>query len=139
VGYEINPDFIPIIREKLQVDDPGLFDDATFVFASEPAISLDMDTLLAGLPYRFHDPHRMDKKVDVKKRRFGSKMDIDDLPDNDRGIGNETRPESQPDCFPLTYKTKMVLPETIDVPVVYYEKCKSGIAVEIPDGLNPNT
>ena len=27
------------------------------------------------LPYIFHDPHKMDKKIDVKKLQFGSKID----------------------------------------------------------------
>jgi len=28
-----------------------------------------------NLPYIFHDPHKMDKKIDVKKLQFGSKID----------------------------------------------------------------
>ena len=27
------------------------------------------------LPYLFHDPHKLDKKIDVKKLQFGSKID----------------------------------------------------------------
>ena len=27
------------------------------------------------LPYVFHDPHKMDKKIDVKRLQFGSKID----------------------------------------------------------------
>ena len=30
---------------------------------------------LCTLPYMFTDPHKMDKKVDVKKLQFGSKLD----------------------------------------------------------------
>ena len=30
---------------------------------------------LSSLPYIFRDPHKMDKKVDVKKLKFGSKVD----------------------------------------------------------------
>ena len=33
------------------------------------------DYSLDELPYLFHDPHKMDKKIDVKKLQFGSKID----------------------------------------------------------------
>ena len=72
IGYEINKDFEPIIREKLGADQLSLGDDTKVVFTEDEignASSFDQ------LPYIFHDPHRMDKKVDVKKHQFGSKID----------------------------------------------------------------
>ena len=50
----------------------NLYDDAEVIFTEDKAgnrSSFDQ------LPYLFRDPHRMDKKVDVKKLQFGSKID----------------------------------------------------------------
>ena len=72
IGYEINKDFAPIIKEKLCSEQLELYNDSKFVFCE------DNDNITAGfdhLPYIFHDPHKMDKKVDVKKFQFGSKID----------------------------------------------------------------
>lgn len=72
IGYEINKDFEPIIREKLGADQIRLGDDAKIIFTEDEignVYSFDQ------LPYIFHDPHCMDKKVDVKKLQFGSKID----------------------------------------------------------------
>lgn len=72
IGYEINKDFEPIIREKLGADQISLGDDAKVIFAEDEIGNI---TSFDQLPYVFHDPHRMDKKVDVKKIQFGSKID----------------------------------------------------------------
>lgn len=72
VGYEINRAFKPIIEEKMADCQPDLFSigaNLTFLEDAPAAVSLDR------LPYLFSDPHRMDKKVDVKKLQFGSKID----------------------------------------------------------------
>ena len=70
IGYEINKDFEPIIRDKLQV----LTQDELVVF-SEDNNSAALE--LSRLPYIFKDPHKFDKKVDVKKLQshFGSSID----------------------------------------------------------------
>ena len=72
IGYEINKDFEPIIREKLGVDSIKLGDDTKVTFAEDETKNIPS---FEQLPYIFHDPHRMDKKVDVKKLQFGSKID----------------------------------------------------------------
>ena len=72
IGYEINKDFAPIIREKLGVDQIT-FDNNANVFFYEDTIG--NTSSFDQLPYIFSDPHRMDKKVDVKKLQFGSKID----------------------------------------------------------------
>ena len=69
IGYEINKDFEPIIREKLGVDQLRLGDDTKVVFAED---EIGNNSSFDQLPYIFSDPHRMDKKVDVKKLQFGS-------------------------------------------------------------------
>lgn len=72
IGYEINKDFAPIIGEKLGINQISLCDDSKVIFTEDP---IRNNALLNRLPYIFHDPHSMDKKVDVKKLQFGSKID----------------------------------------------------------------
>lgn len=72
IGYEINKEFKPIILEKLGADQIRLIDDAKVIFAEDTIGNLSS---FDQLPYIFHDPHRMDKKVDVKKLQFGSRID----------------------------------------------------------------
>ena len=72
IAYEINKDFEPIIREKLGVDQIRFDDDAKVFFVKDEIGNVSsFDQLL----YIFTDPHRMDKKVDIKKLQFGSKID----------------------------------------------------------------
>ena len=75
IGYEINKDFEPIIREKLGADQLRLGNDAKVIFAEDEIGNISS---FDQLPYIFSDPHRMDKKVDVKKLQFGSKIDQSD-------------------------------------------------------------
>ena len=72
IGYEINADFIPHIRKKLNAD--GLsFADYSFVTDSA---SFDNQQALSALPYIFCDPNKIDKKIDPRKMSFGSKIEM---------------------------------------------------------------
>lgn len=70
VGYEINPAFLPVIREKLGIekDEPG----SEFL---EDELSIDPAEEIAKLPYVFKDPLALDKNTDPKKKQFGSSID----------------------------------------------------------------
>lgn len=72
IGYEINKDFEPFIKEKLFDSQLDLFGNDGKIFFTEGNKS---DFSFEELPYIFHDPHKMDKKVDIKKLQFGSKID----------------------------------------------------------------
>lgn len=74
-GYEINPEFIPIIKRKLGANDNVLFDDARIDFVKQSTIDLNFEAKINELPYIFKDTHKLDKKIDVKKLQFGSKLD----------------------------------------------------------------
>jgi modification methylase len=76
-GYEINADFMPIIRKKMGVDDHVLFNDARIDFVQQPVLQSGFDDKVSELPYIFRDTHKLDKKIDVKKLQFGSKLDVD--------------------------------------------------------------
>lgn len=77
VGYEINPEFIPIIRQKLGVDEVALFEKPVFEFITQKPFEENFEQKIQELPYIFVDTHKLDKKIDVKKRQFGSKIDQD--------------------------------------------------------------
>jgi DNA modification methylase len=73
VGFEINPEFIPIIKEKLEVNQKDI-NATTYEFIKQKCI-LDFEKEIQKQPYIFKDPHNLDKKIDVKKLQFGSKID----------------------------------------------------------------
>ncbi|WP_207632926.1 DNA methyltransferase [Foetidibacter luteolus] len=74
ISFEINPDFIPIIKEKLAVNQRDLIG-TTYGFFKQKTVDINFDSEIKKLPYIFKDPHILDKKIDVKKLQFGSKID----------------------------------------------------------------
>ncbi|MCD8191465.1 MAG: site-specific DNA-methyltransferase [Oscillospiraceae bacterium] len=72
IGYEINKEFESVIQEKLGANQIRLDDDAVITFDDDKVGNISS---FDQLPYIFHDPHKMDKKVDVKKLQYGSKID----------------------------------------------------------------
>jgi len=75
VGYEINSDFIPTIKDKLNVGQSDIA--ATeYVFLND-SVKTDLNKEIEKLPYIFKDPHKLNKKIDPKKLQFGSKIDKD--------------------------------------------------------------
>ncbi len=76
VGYEINPRFIKIIKQKLGVNSTGSFID-------QLPQEKDYHNKISRLPYIFKDPVRLEKKIDPKKLQFGSKIDENRATRND--------------------------------------------------------
>lgn len=74
VGYEINPDFIPLIKGR--IDANNLIEIANIEIKKQ-TININFEAEINNLPYRFVDVHKTDKKIDVKKFQFGSKIDKD--------------------------------------------------------------
>ena len=75
IGYEINKDFRRFYADK--VSPPDLLSAAECRFEDDPDSFL-IEGRKAELPYLFHDPLKLDKKVDVKKLKFGSTIDGSD-------------------------------------------------------------
>lgn len=83
IGYEINKEFESVIKEKLSNNRLNLDEEYEVEFLEDDYkenynkkdnynkenYSFDK------LPYIFSDPHKLDKKVDVKKMKFGSKIE----------------------------------------------------------------
>lgn len=72
VGYEINKNYLSVIRKKL-----GAGDNNVEVIHQKKNI-MDFKKEIAALPYIFKDPVKFDKKVDPKKLKFGSRIDHSD-------------------------------------------------------------
>lgn len=74
IGYEINPDFKQYYQQKVAV--PSILNNAAYNYLEDKE-SHNLIGLTDKLPYLFHDPLKMNNKIDVKKLRFGSKIDKD--------------------------------------------------------------
>jgi modification methylase len=74
VGYEVNPDFLPVIKEKLGIEHRKLFEEAKFEIIRQEKPKTDFVEAIKQLPYIFKDPVKFDKKVDPRKLQFGSKI-----------------------------------------------------------------
>lgn len=73
IGYEINKSFAPVIKSKLFEEQISLIEeDSKIVFIED---KIGNTATFDRLPYIFRDPHKMDKKIDVKKLQFGSSID----------------------------------------------------------------
>lgn len=82
IGYEINEDFLPIVKEKLGLKQRTFFQDAclpnrqaSFEINKQKKLEIDFKQEIKKLSYIFRDPIKFDKRVDPKKLRFGSKID----------------------------------------------------------------
>jgi site-specific DNA-methyltransferase (adenine-specific) len=75
VGYEINSEFIPVIKRKLSVNDNKMFEEHLYKFTEQRDFKIDFKREIDKQPYIFKDPIKLDKKIDPKKLQFGSKLD----------------------------------------------------------------
>ena len=73
-GYEINSDFIPLIRKKLNVNADDL-SGTQHQLTKQKKRTIDYRQAINALPYQFLDFHRLDRKIDPKKLQFGSRID----------------------------------------------------------------
>ena len=75
VGYEINPEFKTIYKNKVE-DLNNIFCKSEYEYFTDNT-PFDLNDKLGALPYLFEDPHKMNNKIDVKKLQYGSKIDKD--------------------------------------------------------------
>jgi len=74
IGYEINPEFLPLIKEKLRIHRKMMFEEAEFEIVQQNNAHVNYKEKVKQLPYIFKDPVEFDKKVDPRKLHFGSKI-----------------------------------------------------------------
>jgi len=75
IGYEINADFLTLIKQNLGLEQRTIFEEADFEIIKQNRTDMDYQEVAKQLPYVFRDPVKFDKKVDPRKLRFGSKID----------------------------------------------------------------
>lgn len=73
IGYEINPEFMEIAKNKLNVYQTDIAG-TTYEFLKDE-INIEPEKEFENLAYRFVDLQNLDKKIDPKKLQFGSKID----------------------------------------------------------------
>lgn len=77
IGYEINGDFLPFIKERIGCGQSLFSEECVFEILKQEKITANFADEIQELPYIFKDPIRVDKKIDPKKLQFGSKIDQD--------------------------------------------------------------
>lgn len=75
VGYEINSEFIPLIKEKVLGTQGQMFSETSFEIIEQRRTIENFNERIQKLPYIFHDPVAFDKKVDPRLLQFGSRID----------------------------------------------------------------
>ncbi len=75
VGYEINKDFLPTIKERAGCVQKLLFQECSFEIFEQGKVLINFPDEIKKLPYIFKDPIKFDKKIDLKQLQFGSKID----------------------------------------------------------------
>ena len=78
IGYEINKEFLPIIKNKLRIDSNTLFQEHEFIIIDRKQDKINWNDEIKKLKYVFKDPVKFDKKVDPNKLKFGSKINTKD-------------------------------------------------------------
>ncbi len=81
IGYEINPEYIEVIKNKLNINQSD-FSGTIYEFINDD-IQINPESEIEDLPYKFVDFHKFDKKIDVKDLQFGSKIDKNS-PENEK-------------------------------------------------------
>ncbi len=72
IGYELNTDNLPVIKEKLcSPKEISVFDSTVDFLIDDQGVYRTFD----DLPCLFQDPHKIDKLVDIKAHPYGSKID----------------------------------------------------------------
>jgi site-specific DNA-methyltransferase (adenine-specific) len=77
IGYEINDEFLPLMKEKLDLEQQLIFEETDFEIIKQDKADIDYKEVAKQLPYIFKDPVEFDKKIDPRKLQFGSKINGD--------------------------------------------------------------
>jgi len=75
VGFEINKEFLPMIKEKIGASKDGRLKNVNFEILEQKNKADDFRGEILKLPYIFKDSIKFNRKIDPKKLNFGSKID----------------------------------------------------------------
>lgn len=70
IGYEINREFLPFIKQKLNIDNDSF--NEYQIIEEKPRINFNEE--IKKLPYIFKDFHKFDKKIDPKNYNLAQKL-----------------------------------------------------------------
>ncbi|PIP62928.1 DNA methylase N-4 [Candidatus Roizmanbacteria bacterium CG22_combo_CG10-13_8_21_14_all_35_9] len=74
IGYEINKDFLPIIENKIGLNNKNMFEEVQFEFIKQEKLKKSFEEEINNLKYIFRDHIKLNKKIDPRKLQFGSKI-----------------------------------------------------------------
>ena len=84
IGYEINPNYRPLIEQKTGAREVTVFGgDVRFEFVSQKGPLADLKASIAKLPYVFRDVVKVMRKVDSRKRTYGSRIKAGQAPEEE--------------------------------------------------------
>jgi len=86
IGYEINEEFLSVIKEKINSQKYNLFKDFDFKIKKQRLDSVNWQSEIQKHKYIFSDPVKFNKKIDPNKLKFGSKITLND---NKNGVKRE--------------------------------------------------
>jgi len=70
IGYEINKKFLPLIKEKLAINNRIFNSDNSFEIFEQPIQIANFQNEIQRLPYIFEDPLKLNKKIDPRQFNF---------------------------------------------------------------------
>lgn len=70
VSYEINEDFLSVIKNKLGVNEKNMFDEAQIEFIKREKLNINFVKEINKLKYIFKDPIKLNKQIDPRKLQF---------------------------------------------------------------------
>jgi len=87
IGYEINREYIPIIKHKFGFQEHSLFNNFSIEFLEQNKSRSSYNDKISTLPYQFHDPVKINKKTDPRMMSFGSKISSLSIAGNEKEDG----------------------------------------------------
>lgn len=79
IGYEINNEFLSIIKNKLNIIDNALWNDIDYEIIYQEKTNINWNDKIKELPYIFKDYTKIKRIIDPKTKKFKSKIYLDDL------------------------------------------------------------
>jgi len=74
IGYEVNPEFLPLILQKVKGDSGSLFQKPSIDVVQREFHPGNVEERIGRLPYVFRDFVQVNKRVDPRKMTFGSRV-----------------------------------------------------------------
>jgi len=74
VGIEMNENFLPVIKKKLNRNKQNFVHEVEIDFDREKLIEKELKEKIAKFSYKFTDPHKLIRKEGSEKKSYGSKI-----------------------------------------------------------------